>query len=70
MSCQQNHDNQQHLASPPASPRAPKIQHQSWVDCGTPPIDLFVPSGVESPPRSPSRIFEPPPKSPKVKSSR
>lgn len=27
--------------SPPSSPRAPKIQHQSWDDCGTPPLDLF-----------------------------
>lgn len=35
--------------SPPRSPRAPKIQHQSWDDCGTPPIDLFDPS-IDSPP--------------------
>lgn len=45
--------------TPPASPRAPKIQHQSWDDCGTPPVDLFIPSS----PRSPSRFD--PPKSPK-----
>lgn len=56
MSCQR---------SPPSSPRAPKIQQQSWDDCGTPPIDLYDPN-VHSPPRSPSR-YEPPksPKSPR-----
>lgn len=48
--------------TPPASPRAPKIQHQSWDDCGTPPIDLFIPSQNTSP-RSPSRFDAP--KSPK-----
>lgn len=48
--------------TPPASPRAPKIQHQSWDDCGTPPVDLFIPSQNSSP-RSPSRFD--PPKSPK-----
>lgn len=31
-------------STPPSSPRAPKIQQQSWDDCGTPPIDLFDPN--------------------------
>lgn len=30
--------------SPPPSPRAPKIQQQSWDDCGTPPIELYDPN--------------------------
>lgn len=54
--------------SPPASPRAPKIQQQSWDDCDTPPIDLFDPNR-RTPPRSPSRNHEfndqQPPKSPR-----
>lgn len=29
--------------TPPASPRAPKIQQQSWDDCSTPPVDIFDP---------------------------
>uniref|UniRef100_A0A336MK16 CSON000949 protein n=1 Tax=Culicoides sonorensis TaxID=179676 RepID=A0A336MK16_CULSO len=41
--------------SPPASPRAPKIQQQSWDDSDTPPIDLYDPSH-HSPPRSPGRV--------------
>lgn len=51
--------------SPPASPRAPKIQQQSWDDSDTPPIDLYDPN-QESPPRSPGRIsyYEHPLKSP------
>lgn len=46
--------------SPPPSPRAPKIQQQSWDDCGTPPIDLFDPNHQQQqptpPPSSSSRI--------------
>ncbi|XP_031638454.1 uncharacterized protein LOC116350696 isoform X2 [Contarinia nasturtii] len=30
--------------SPPASPRAPKIQQQIWDDCATPPVGLFDPN--------------------------
>ncbi|XP_055373146.1 uncharacterized protein LOC129606700 isoform X3 [Condylostylus longicornis] len=64
MSCQR---------TPPASPRAPKIQQQSWDDCDSPPIDLFDPyrQNIASPPRSPSHrkqppiILQQPPKSPK-----
>ncbi|XP_063709642.1 uncharacterized protein LOC134838112 isoform X1 [Culicoides brevitarsis] len=41
--------------SPPASPRAPKIQQQSWDDSDTPPIDLYDPNN-HSPPRSPGRV--------------
>lgn len=29
---------------PPSSPRAPKIQQESWDDCESPPIDLFDPN--------------------------
>uniref|UniRef100_A0A1B0C919 Uncharacterized protein n=2 Tax=Lutzomyia longipalpis TaxID=7200 RepID=A0A1B0C919_LUTLO len=50
--------------TPPHSPKAPKIQQQSWDDCNTPPIDIFDPNHT-SPPQSPSITFEPPPKSPK-----
>ncbi|GAB0097850.1 hypothetical protein DMENIID0001_135280 [Sergentomyia squamirostris] len=50
--------------TPPHSPKAPKIQQQSWDDCNTPPIDIFDPNH-SSPPQSPSISFEPPPKSPK-----
>lgn len=32
--------------SPPSSPRAPKIQQESWDDCGTPPVDLFDPTAT------------------------
>lgn len=35
--------------SPPSSPRAPKIQQQSWDDCESPPIDLFDPNNPVSP---------------------
>lgn len=41
MACSNNRN------TPPLSPRAPKIQQQSWDDCGSPPIDLFNPN--ESP---------------------
>lgn len=34
-------------STPPSSPRAPKIQQQSWDDCSTPPIDLFDPNDPE-----------------------
>uniref|UniRef100_A0A1B0DE63 Uncharacterized protein n=2 Tax=Phlebotomus papatasi TaxID=29031 RepID=A0A1B0DE63_PHLPP len=50
--------------TPPHSPKAPKIQQQSWDDCNTPPIDIFDPNHSSSP-QSPSITFEPPPKSPK-----
>ena len=30
--------------TPPPSPRAPKIQQQSWEDCGTPPINIYDPA--------------------------
>lgn len=53
--------------TPPSSPRAPKIQQQSWDDCGTPPIDLFDPSKDIHSPRSPStRNHFDPPLSPKA----
>lgn len=47
--------------SPPSSPRAPKIQQQSWDDCGTPPIDLFDPDKQpqqtqQQPPPPPTRV--------------
>jgi hypothetical protein len=50
--------------SPPNSPRAPKIQQQSWDDCDSPPIDLFDPNN-ESPPRTPRSPRYELPKSPK-----
>lgn len=57
----------QQATPPPSSPRAPKIQQQSWDDCGSPPIDLFDPNRRESPPPlSPlAGYVVPPPKSPK-----
>ncbi|XP_037918216.1 uncharacterized protein LOC119656024 isoform X3 [Hermetia illucens] len=55
--------------SPPASPRAPKIQQESWDDCGTPPIDLFDPCQT-SPVRSPSRSQPLPSPTPKRKCSK
>lgn len=51
--------------TPPSSPRAPRIQQQSWDDCGTPPIDIFDPN-IHSPPASPSYHRFDPPKSPKT----
>lgn len=51
---------------PPSSPRAPKIQQQSWDDCGSPPIDLFDPNKRDiSPPLSPLAFGFVPPRSPK-----
>lgn len=52
---------------PPSSPRAPKIQQQSWDDCGSPPIDLFDPNNhrASSPPPSPLVLGFVPPRSPK-----
>lgn len=41
-------------SSPPSSPRAPKIQQESWDDCESPPIDLFDPNHPVSPIRDPS----------------
>lgn len=40
-------------SSPPSSPRAPKIQQESWDDCESPPIDLFDPNNPVSPIREP-----------------
>lgn len=40
-------------SSPPSSPRAPKIQQESWDDCESPPIDLFDPNNPVSPRRDP-----------------
>lgn len=58
--------NQQAATPPPSSPRAPKIQQQSWDDCGSPPIDLFDPNNRESsPPLSPLVLGFVPPRSPK-----
>lgn len=56
-----------HNRTPPQSPRAPKIQQQSWDDCGTPPISLYEPD-AQNRPRPPSRNqFEPrSPKSPRL----
>lgn len=50
--------NQQAATPPPSSPRAPKIQQQSWDDCGSPPIDLYDPNN--------RRACPPPPLSPLV----
>lgn len=48
-----------HNRTPPQSPRAPKIQQQSWDDCGTPPISLYEPD-AQNRSRPPSRNqFEP-----------
>lgn len=58
----------QQAGTPPHSPRAPKIQQQSWDDCGSPPIDLYDPNRRESPPPlSPLALgfMPPPPRSPK-----
>lgn len=51
--------------SPPSSPRAPKIQQQSWDDSNTPPIDLYDPN-YHSPIRSPNKTvyYDNPLKSP------
>lgn len=58
--------NQQAGTPPPSSPRAPKIQQQSWDDCGSPPIDLYDPNRRESPPPlSPLALRFGPPRSPK-----
>lgn len=62
--------NQQAATPPPSSPRAPKIQQQSWDDCGSPPIDLYDPNkrDCSPPPLSPLALgFAPlpPPRSPK-----
>lgn len=58
--------NQQAATPPPSSPRAPKIQQQSWDDCGSPPIDLYDPDQRESPPPlSPLVLGFVPPRSPK-----
>lgn len=47
----------------PASPRAPKIQQDSWDDCDSPPIDLYDPSDHRPLSRSASRNSQkvPPP---------
>lgn len=62
--------NQQAATPPPSSPRAPKIQQQSWDDCGSPPIDLYDPNNTRDspPPLSPLALGFmplPPPRSPK-----
>lgn len=58
--------NQQAATPPPSSPRAPKIQQESWDDCGSPPIDLYDPNRRESPPPlSPLALGFVPPRSPK-----
>ncbi|KAJ6645420.1 GTP-binding protein GEM [Pseudolycoriella hygida] len=56
-----------HNRTPPQSPRAPKIQQQSWDDCGTPPISLYEPDVQSRTSRPPSKNqFEPrSPKSPR-----
>lgn len=59
----------QQATPPPSSPRAPKIQQQSWDDCGSPPIDLFDPNKQNMPesppPLSPLGLGFVPPRSPK-----